>query len=127
MLCIRVVSLSHFLVDGSNQFIQIFTTFLKFILYARIGDAKCFRIKRFCYFCFKMQMLTYLFKIDLLLSRVGIIKSHDKFSLECFLVVLVQEGSLGMSNMQIPSNMNTKLLDLGISSQRLEICKLIGF
>jgi len=50
----------------------------------------------------------YLFKLLLFFLRVGVIKPHDQTTFELELVVLVEEGSLGMTDMQIPTD--TQLL-----------------
>lgn len=54
----------------------------------------------------------YLLKVLLLLLRVGVVEAHDELALECHLVVLVEQGSLGVANVQVPErernrNINT--------------------
>jgi hypothetical protein len=44
----------------------------------------------------------YLLKINFFLGWVCVIKSHDELSLEGLLVVLIQQCSFGMTNVQIP-------------------------
>lgn len=44
----------------------------------------------------------YLLKVLLLLLGVGVVKAHDELALECHLVVLVEQGSLGVANVQVP-------------------------
>lgn len=47
-------------------------------------------------------LLSYLFKVFFLFFWICVIKSHNKFSFKVNLVVLIQQGSFGMTNMQIP-------------------------
>ena len=53
-------------------------------------------------FIIRSLWLCYLFKLGIFLGRVGVVKAHDEFALEAGLVVLVQEGCLGMTHMQKP-------------------------
>ena len=46
--------------------------------------------------------VTYLLKFSILLCRVSVIKPHDQFPIECLLIVLVQQGSFSMTNMEVP-------------------------
>ena len=52
-------------------------------------------------FGYRKQLLQYLLKLSIFLSWVGVIKPHYKFALEIFLIVLIQQGGLGMTNMKI--------------------------
>ena len=45
-----------------------------------------------------------LFKLCILLDWVGVVKSHYQCALECLLIVLVQQCSLCMTNVQIPED-----------------------
>lgn len=54
----------------------------------------------------KERNVTYFLKVLLLLLGVCVIKAHDQFSLEVKLVVLVEKGSLGMTNMQVSADIS---------------------
>lgn len=54
----------------------------------------------------KERNVTYFLKVLLLLLGVCVIKAHDQFSLEVKLVVLVEKGSLGMTNVQVSADIS---------------------
>lgn len=43
----------------------------------------------------------YLLKVLLLLLGVGVIEAHDELAFKCDLVVLVEQSSLGVADMQV--------------------------
>ena len=51
--------------------------------------------------------LTDLFKVNFLLLGIGVIEPHNEFATECQLVILVEQGSLSMADMQVPTNKQT--------------------
>lgn len=52
----------------------------------------------------------HLLKVLLFLLRVGVIKAHDKLAFECDLVVLVEQSSLGVANMEVSNRGETELV-----------------
>lgn len=48
--------------------------------------------------------MSHLLKVLLFLLRVGVVEAHDEFAFKCHLVVLVEQSSLGMANMQVSSH-----------------------
>lgn len=49
-------------------------------------------------------MIPDLFKVFLLLLRVGVIKAHDELAFKCDLVVLVEQGSFCMTDVKISAH-----------------------
>lgn len=47
---------------------------------------------------------THLLKVLLLFLGVGVIEAHDELALEGDLVVLVEQGGLGMADVQVPGD-----------------------
>lgn len=47
---------------------------------------------------------SHLFKVLLLLLRVGVVKAHDKLALKGDLVVLVEQSGLSVAYVQIPES-----------------------
>lgn len=52
--------------------------------------------------------MTYLLKVNLLLLRVSVVKPHYEFPFEEVLVVLIQQRSLGMTNVEVANWKETK-------------------
>lgn len=52
--------------------------------------------------------MCYLLKVLLLLLRVGVIKAHDELAFKCDLVVLVEQSSLGVADMQVTGKAEEK-------------------
>lgn len=52
----------------------------------------------------------YLLKVLLFFLGVGVVKAHNELAFKCELVVLVQQSSLGMANMQVTGNRKMSLL-----------------
>lgn len=50
----------------------------------------------------------YLLKVLLFLLRVGIVKAHDELAFKCDLVVLVEQSSLGMADVQVSGHRETE-------------------
>lgn len=48
----------------------------------------------------KLQ-ISHLLKVLLLLLGVGVVEAHDELAFKCDLVVLVKQGSFGVSNVQV--------------------------
>lgn len=55
-----------------------------------------------------LSIVFYLLKVLLFLLRVGVVEAHDELPFKCELVVLVEQSSLGMANMQISEHMETE-------------------
>ena len=53
------------------------------------------------------RSLSDLLKVLLLLLWVGVVEAHDEFAFEGDLVVLVEEGCLGVADVQVPDERGT--------------------
>ena len=50
----------------------------------------------------RVHVLTHLLKFSILLSWISVIESHDHFAVVHVLVILIQQSSLGMTDVEIP-------------------------
>lgn len=50
----------------------------------------------------------HLLKVLLFLLRVGVIKAHNELAFECDLVMLVEESSLGVADVQVSNHREIK-------------------
>ena len=48
-------------------------------------------------------LLTHLLKFSILLGRIRVIESHYHFAIVHVLVILIQQSSLGMTDVEIPA------------------------
>lgn len=100
MYRLRIAKLGP-LTDGTNQNSSIYR-----------GQGFCKKIanKRFetlLHLCTilhtnRVHLLTHLLKFSILLGGIRVIESHDHFAVVHVLVILIQQSSLGMTDMEIP-------------------------
>lgn len=50
----------------------------------------------------------YLLKVLLFFLGVGVVEAHDELAFKCELVVLVEQSSLGVANMQVTGHRETE-------------------
>lgn len=55
-----------------------------------------------------LSLVFYLLKVLLFFLGVSVVEAHDELPFKCELVVLVEQSSLSMANMQVPEHMETE-------------------